>query len=94
MAAQLGLSLPYSRGDKEEADVVGLKYMASAGFDPRQSVPLWQNMQKKNKLGPPQFLSTHPSPDNRIDKLIAQFPEDLQLYNQAQAAGKKPRCQP
>lgn len=93
MAAQLGLSLPFSRADEAEADTVGLKYMAAAGFDPRQSVPLWQNMQKKNKLGPPQFLSTHPSPDNRIDELVAQFPEALKLYNEAQAAGKKPRCQ-
>jgi predicted Zn-dependent protease len=50
-------------------------------------------MQKKNKLGPPQFLSTHPSPDNRIDELVAQFPESLRLYNKAQAEGKKPRCQ-
>lgn len=94
MAAQLGLSLPFSRGEESEADTVGLKFMAAAGFDPRQSVSLWQNMQKKNKLGPPQFLSTHPSAENRIDELVAQFPESLKLYNQAQAAGKKPRCQP
>jgi predicted Zn-dependent protease len=93
MAAQLGLSLPFSRADEAEADTVGLKYMAAAGFDPRQSVPLWQNMQKKNKLGPPQFLSTHPSPDNRIDELIGQFPAALKLYNEALAAGKKPRCE-
>jgi predicted Zn-dependent protease len=93
MAAQLGLSLPFSRADEAEADTVGLRFMAAAGFDPRQSVPLWQNMQKKSKLGPPQFLSTHPSPDNRIDELIAQFPATLTIYNDAQAAGKRPRCE-
>jgi predicted Zn-dependent protease len=94
MAAQLGLSLPFSRADESEADTVGLRFMAAAGFDPRQSVPLWQNMKKENKLGPPQFLSTHPSSENRIQELIAQFPGSLQIYNEARAAGKKPRCEP
>lgn len=94
MAAQLGLSLPFSRAEESEADTVGLKYMAAAGFDPRQSVPLWQNMKKQTKLGPPEFLSTHPSSENRIQELIAQFPKSLELYNQAQAAGKVPRCEP
>lgn len=94
MVASLGVSLPFSRGEESEADTVGLRYMAAAGFDPRQSVTLWQNMQKKSKLGPPEMLSTHPSSENRIDELIAQFPEALALYNKAQAAGKAPRCQP
>ena len=67
--------------------------MAAAGFDPRQSVPLWQNMQKKNKLGPPEMLSTHPSSGHRIEELIAQFPVALKSYNEAQAAGRKPSCQ-
>jgi predicted Zn-dependent protease len=94
MAAQLGLSLPFSRGEESEADTVGLKYMAAAGFDPRKSVALWQNMKKKSKLGPPQWLSTHPSAENRIDELVAQFSEALKLYNEAQAAGRRPNCQP
>jgi predicted Zn-dependent protease len=92
-AATLGLSLPFSREDESEADTVGLQYMAAAGFDPRQSVPLWENMQKKNKLAPAEFFSTHPSSETRIKDLIAQYPEALQRYNQATAAGKKPRCQ-
>jgi predicted Zn-dependent protease len=93
MVASLGLSLPFSRGEESEADTVGLRYMAAAGFDPRQSVPLWQNMQKKNKLGPPEMLSTHPSSEHRIDELIAQFPTALKSYNEAQAAGRTPKCQ-
>lgn len=93
MVASLGLSLPFSRSEESEADTVGLRYMARAGFDPRQSVRLWQNMQKKDKLGPPEMLSAHPSSGHRIDELIAQFPESLQFYNAAQAAGKQPRCQ-
>ena len=93
MAANLGLSLPFSRGEESEADTVGLRYMAAAGFDPRQSVTLWKNMEKKNKLGPPELLSTHPASGHRIDELVAQFPEALKAYNEAQAAGRKPHCQ-
>jgi predicted Zn-dependent protease len=93
MIATLGISLPFSRGEESEADTVGLNYMASAGFDPRASVPLWENMEKKNKLGPAEFFSTHPSPDTRIQDLIRQYPEALKRYNEAQGAGKNPRCQ-
>jgi predicted Zn-dependent protease len=92
-AAQLGLSLPFSRANESEADLVGLDYMAAAGFNPTQAVPLWENMEKKAKGGPPQFLSTHPSPDTRIQDLVKRYPEALQRYNKAQAAGKQPRCQ-
>jgi len=92
MGAQLGLSLPYSRANETEADTVGLNYMAAAGFNPAESIQLWKNMGKKNKLGPPQFLSTHPSGDNRIQELIGQLPEALKIYNAAQAAGRSPAC--
>lgn len=93
MGAQLGLSLPYSRANEVEADTVGLNYMAAAGFNPAESIQLWKNMGKKNKLGPPEFLSTHPSGDNRIQELIGQLPEALKIYNTAQASGRKPACQ-
>ena len=93
MGAQLGLSLPFSRGNEIEADTVGLNYMAAAGFNPAESIQLWKNMGRKNKLGPPQFLSTHPSGDNRIQELIQQLPQALTIYNAAQAAGRKPACQ-
>lgn len=93
MGAQLGLSLPYGRAQESDADVVGLKYMAAAGFNPQQSIQLWKNMAKKSKLGPAPFLSTHPSGDTRIQDLIEQLPSALKLYNEAQAAGKKPVCQ-
>ncbi len=92
MGAQLGLNLPFGRGQESESDTVGLLYMADAGFDPRASVTLWKNMEKAQELGPPEFLSTHPSSDTRIQDLIAQLPEALQRYNAARDAGKEPNC--
>lgn len=92
-AAQLGLSLPFNRKQESEADLAGLDYMAAAGFDPRQAVPLWENMEKKSKAGPPAFLSTHPSPDSRIQDLVSRYPEALHRYNGARTAGRQPRCE-
>ncbi|MEZ5564779.1 MAG: M48 family metallopeptidase [Gammaproteobacteria bacterium] len=93
MGAQLGLSLPYSRSNETEADTVGLDYMASAGFNPAESIQLWKNMAKQTKVGPPEFLSTHPAGDSRIQDLVKQLPAALKLYNEAQAAGRRPTCQ-
>jgi predicted Zn-dependent protease len=84
--------LPFSRNQESEADVIGLKYMARAGFDPRQSVPLWQNMLGESDNAPSEFLSTHPSGEKRIDSLISQWGETLPLYNEALQAGRNPDC--
>ena len=86
--------LPFSRNQESEADVVGLEYMARAGFDPRQAVPLWQNMMKESGGAPSEFLSTHPSGEKRIDELISQWGHTLPLYNEALESGKTPDCQP
>lgn len=94
MGAQLGISLPYGRGEESESDRVGLVYMAGAGFDPRESVNLWKNMAKESKGAPPEFLSTHPSSSTRIDDLIAELGGALVSYNEATAAGKNPQCEP
>ncbi len=90
--AALGIMLPFSRSQESEADVIGLEYMAKAGFDPRESVPLWQNMNKEAGEAPAEFLSTHPSSEKRIDQLVAQFGSTLKLYNEAKQAGKTPSC--
>jgi predicted Zn-dependent protease len=92
MAADLGLLRPYGRGNESEADLVGLEYMASAGFNPLASVTLWTNMEKSTPVGPPEWLSTHPSGENRIADLAAEMSEALPLYNAANAAGKRPDC--
>ena len=92
VGAQYGVALPFSRKHEAEADIIGLQLMAQAGFDPRESVNLWQNMAAANGDGPPEFMSTHPSNATRIGGLQARLPEVMPLYNQAKAAGRKPSC--
>ncbi len=91
--AALGIMLPFSRGQETEADVIGLSYMARAGFDPRESVALWQNMSEEAGKAPAEFLSTHPSSETRIDNLVSQFGDTLKLYNQALNEGRRPNCE-
>ena len=94
LAAQLGLTLPFSRKHESEADDVGLLYMADAGFDPRASVTLWKNMEEKSGgARPPLFLSTHPAPEDRMGDLISLMSEALERYNAALARGVRPVCE-
>jgi len=91
--AAFGIMLPFSRNQESEADVIGLKYMARAGFDPRQAVPLWQNMmQESGGKEPAEFMSTHPSGEKRIEDLINEWQVTLPLYNEALEAGRQPDC--
>jgi predicted Zn-dependent protease len=90
--AMIGVLNPFSRGQETEADLVGLRYMAKAGFDPRESVELWQNMNKQDKNNIPEFMSTHPSGDTRIENLVAALPEALAYFNDAKSKGKEPNC--
>jgi len=92
--AAFGIMLPFSRNQESEADVIGLKYMANAGFDPRAAVPLWQNMTDEAGEARAEFISTHPSSDKRIDSLVSQWVEALPLYNQAMQEGRMPNCIP
>ncbi len=82
LGAQVGVLLPYSRAQESEADHIGLLLMAKAGYDPRESVALWQRMgQSTGEAGrPPEFLSTHPNPETRIANLQGWMPQALQYY--------------
>jgi len=71
LGAQVGVLLPFSRDQEAEADILGLRYMHSAGYDPRQAIPFWQRMNSSGGSRPPEFLSTHPDPDNRIARIRA-----------------------
>jgi metalloendopeptidase OMA1, mitochondrial len=74
--------LPFSRTQELEADEIGLIYMAMAGYDPRAAIEVWQNFERLDSARPPEFLSTHPSPPNRIERLQALMPQALEIYQQ------------
>ena len=80
LGAHLGIALPFSRAHEEEADVMGLELMASAGFDPRESTQLWRNMAAAGGGQPLEFLSTHPNHESRIEELQARMNEAFQRY--------------
>ena len=92
VGAQVGILLPYSRVQETEADLLGLDLMARAGFDPRASVPLWENMARSGGEAPPEILSTHPAPESRISALSARIPIAFPVFEKAVAAGKRPSC--
>lgn len=92
IAANVGYILPNSRNQESEADQLGLKFMAMAGYDPSTAPEFWRRM---SKLGggqkPPQFLSTHPADETRVAALERQLPAAAELYNKAlPTVGKAP----
>ncbi|MEW5967749.1 MAG: M48 family metallopeptidase [Pseudomonadota bacterium] len=83
--ADIALTLPNSREGESEADRYGIELAARAGYDPRAAVRLWEKMNAANSGGPPVFLSTHPSPANRMQALNALVPQMMPLYEKARA---------
>ena len=93
MGAEYGIALPFSRSHESEADVIGLQLMAQAGFDPRESVTVWENMQAASGGGAPHaWMSTHPSEGQRIEGLQANMNNALASYEQARNSGRTPNC--
>ncbi len=78
--AQVGILLPYSRAHEHEADTIGLILTAKAGYDPRTAIDLWERMASQGGERPPEFLSTHPHPENRIEELQEEMPQALEYY--------------
>jgi predicted Zn-dependent protease len=88
---QYGVMMPFSRTHESEADEIGLDLMAKAGFDPQESVELWKNMDKASGgNSQPEFFSTHPSPETRIEDLQAKMQVALATYK---VAPNRPNCQ-
>ena len=81
VGSQVGVILPFSRQNEYEADYMGLIFMAMAEYDPNESVPFWGRMAKQGGTKPPEFLSTHPVDQNRIDRLKAKMPDAMAYYN-------------
>jgi predicted Zn-dependent protease len=80
VGSQVGLMLPFSRSHETEADAQGLIVAAKAGYDPRGAVTFWQKMAANSEGQPPEFLSTHPSHGNRIERLNELMPQALEIY--------------
>ena len=81
VGAKVGVLLPFSRKHESEADYIGILLAADAGYDPRESVELWERMgQVSGGGGRSEFLSTHPSHDTRIDQLKEWMPEAMAIY--------------
>jgi predicted Zn-dependent protease len=85
VGTQVGFLLPYSRIHESEADHLGLIFMAMAGYDPRQAPAFWERMAAQSKGGAtPEFLSTHPSHETRMQDLKDLIPDAMTYYRQNQ----------
>jgi predicted Zn-dependent protease len=87
MVLDVTFNLPHSRTDETEADRIGVELAARTGYDPRAAISLWEKMQKVGGGQPPQFLSTHPSHESRINDLRANAEKVMPLYQSAKAGG-------
>lgn len=92
MGAKVGIALPFSRSHESEADVIGLDLMAKAGFEPTGAIKLWENMNKLSGERPPEFLSTHPAPETRMQELEQKMAQAQVHKKAAWHAGRKPKC--
>lgn len=84
--AQVGVLLPFSRAHESEADYIGILLAADAGYDPRESIHLWERMAQLTRGGgPSEFLSTHPGHETRIAQLKKWMPEAMDIYQTRQS---------
>jgi len=77
------MTLPNSRANENEADLIGLELSARAGYDPNAAITLWNKMSKASEGAPPEFMSTHPASSSRIASLQAAIPKVMPLYEAA-----------
>jgi predicted Zn-dependent protease len=77
------MTLPNSRANENEADLIGLELSARAGYDPNAAITLWNKMSKASEGAPPEFMSTHPASSSRIASLQAAIPKVMPLYQAA-----------
>jgi predicted Zn-dependent protease len=81
LGAQFGIMLPFSRNHETEADKLGMVFMIMAGYQPQEAVNVWVRMSQRAGAdqAPPEFMSTHPSNQTRIQNLKAFLPEAVKL---------------
>jgi len=81
LGAQYGVMLPYSRKQEYEGDKLGLIFMAIAGYNPNEAISFWERMAANSGAKQPEFLSTHPLEQNRIDAIKQFLPEAMKYYS-------------
>ncbi len=81
--ANYGMTLPNSRANENEADLIGLELAARAGYNPNAAITLWNKMTKISEGSSPEFMSTHPASASRIASLQAAIPKVMPLYEKA-----------
>lgn len=97
----VGVSLPFNRRQESEADFIGLRLMAQAGYDPHEAVPFWERMSgcPRNMIGTlcfrsasaiPEFLSTHPSDITRIQQIEVWTPDAMRFYRRSDQPAPEP----
>ena len=79
IGSQLGIMLPHSRTQEYEADNIGLVLMAKAGYNPQSALNFWKKFSQSGET-PPEYLSTHPAPQNRIEQIEALLPKVMPIY--------------
>ena len=80
LGAQYGALLPFGRLQENEADHLGLIFMAMAGYNPNEALTFWKRMSEGKSGSPPEFMSTHPSDATRIAKIGQEMPEAMKYY--------------
>ena len=81
IGSTVGGILPFSRKEESEADKYGLYFAAMGGYNPQEAIPFWERMTAAGGVKPPEFLSTHPSDQTRIEKIKGYMPQALKYYN-------------
>ena len=85
VGASVAVLLPYSRTHEKEADHLGMIFMGIAGYDPREAIDFWERMAADSEGGSvPEFLSTHPASQSRIENIRSHLPEAMMYYNRSQ----------
>lgn len=90
LGAQYGISMPFSRAQEKEADIIGVMLMAEAGYPPKESIAIWDRMEQATGKGPPAFLSSHPANAARQDNLKEWMPQARKKYERNKHEGEDP----
>jgi metalloendopeptidase OMA1, mitochondrial len=93
LLADLAFTKPRSRRQESEADQVGLNLMSLSCYDPREAIPFWQRMQRAEKVQVPEFISTHPSGQSRVEQIKRLMGGAMMRYQNADCSNTEQPCE-